>query len=65
MKLFHVSGVRHSAVVLAETEQEAVKLAASDDEKSDQVLYGHVDGWEAPEAQELKLPSGYRLTGPQ
>lgn len=64
LKLFYVSGVRHSAVVLASSSQEAVKLAVgvSRAAKSDPyVLYGSVGDWEVPEAHELKLPSGCQL----
>ncbi len=64
LKLFYVSGVRHSAVVLASSSQDAVKLAAgvSRAAKSDPyVLYGSVGDWEVPEALELTLPSGCQL----
>jgi hypothetical protein len=66
LKLFYVDGVRHSAVVLARDEKEAIKLAgeASREEKADpRVLYGYVGDWEAPEAHELILPKEYRLVG--
>ena len=62
--MYYVDGVRHSAVVLARTKGEAVRLAiaASRPEEADRrVLFGHVDEWEAPGARELKLPRGYRL----
>ena len=63
-RLYYVDGIRHSAVVLASTKGEAVRLAiaASRPEEADRrVLYGHVDEWEGPGARELKLPRGYRL----
>lgn len=64
LKLFYVDGIRHSAVVLARDEKEAVQLAseASREEKADpRVLYGYVGDWEVPGAHELILPKGYRL----
>lgn len=61
MKLYFVNGVRHSAVVMAGTKKEAIGLAAkvSDD---DRVLFGSVGDWEGPEAYELKLPKGWRIS---
>jgi len=66
-KLFFVSGIRHSAVVIAEDGAEAVKLAeeahGAEDGKADQrVLYGSVGDWEVPQAIELVLPQGYQIT---
>lgn len=54
--------MRHSAVVMANTEEEALKLAA--DYKgpgSDRVLFGSVGDWEAPDAYELSLPKGWKI----
>ncbi len=62
--MYFVDGVRHSAVVIAESKAEALRLAvaASRPEEADvRVLHGHVDEWEAPAARELKLPKRYRL----
>ena len=63
-KLFHVDGVRHSAVVLAASAEEVVELAikASGSEEGDaRVLFGGVGEWESPTATELKLPRGFEL----
>ncbi len=62
--MHYVEGVTHSAVVLAESKSEAVRLAiaASRPEEADvRVLYGYVGEWEGPSARELKLPKGYHL----
>ncbi len=63
MKLYFVNGVRHSAVVMARTKKEAIRMAAKvrEDVPSDHVLFGSVADWEAPEAYELKLPKGWRI----
>jgi len=63
-RLYFVDGVRHSAVVLAESKSEAVRLAIAASKPAEaniRVLCGHVDEWEGPSARELKLPKGYRL----
>jgi hypothetical protein len=62
-KIFFVEGIRHSAVVLAASEEEAVRLATtnSSETANPAVLFGGVDGWEFPKATELRLPSGYAL----
>ncbi len=63
-KLFYVDGVRHSAVVLAASEEEAVRLAnaaSSSEERDARVLFGYVGDWESPGATELKLPAGFEL----
>ncbi len=52
MKVYHVQGIRHNAVIFAETSQEAIAQAAEHD------LVGE---WESPEAIEVPLPSGYRI----
>lgn len=53
MKVYHVHGIRHYAVVFAETPEEAVAQA---------IERGLVGNWEAPEAVEVPLPKGYRIT---
>jgi len=60
-KLFLVDGIKHSAIVIADSPEEAVRLADFKEEPSPMVLHGYVDSWELPQAQELKLPQGYRL----
>jgi hypothetical protein len=63
-RLFYVDGVRHSAVVIAVSEEEAVRLAieAARLGKGDaKVLFGEVGEWESPRAIELKLPKGLEL----
>jgi len=52
MKVHHVYGLRHRAVVFAETPEEAVAQA---------IERGLVGDWEAPEAIEVPLPKGYRI----
>lgn len=52
LKVFHVQGIRHQAVVFARSAEEAVAEAL------ERELVGD---WEAPEAEEIPLPSGYRL----
>ena len=52
MKVYHVRGVRHQAVVFAASPEEAVAQAI------ERKLVGD---WEAPEAIEVPLPRGYRL----
>ena len=53
MKVYHVRGVRHQAVVFARSSQEAVAQA---------IERSLVGDWEAPDAVEVPLPPGYRLT---
>ena len=62
-KLYYVDGIRHSAVVLAESKDEAVRFAvqASEGKKNQKVLFGHVGSWESPSAIELKLPYDYKI----
>jgi len=63
-RLFYVDGVRHSAVVVATSEEEATKLAiaaSSLGKGDDRVLIGGVGEWESPKATELRLPRGYAL----
>ncbi|MDO8727409.1 MAG: hypothetical protein Q7J35_15170 [Candidatus Methanoperedens sp.] len=52
MKVYHVQGIRHNAVIFAETPEEAIDQAAEQD---------LVDDWEGPEAIEVPPPRGYRL----
>lgn len=52
MKVYHVRGVRHQAVVFATSPEEAVAEAIERD---------LVGGWESPDAVEVPLPRGYRL----
>jgi hypothetical protein len=52
MKVYHVQGVRHNAVIFAETPEEAIAQAAEKDLVGD---------WEGPEAIEVHLPRGYRI----
>lgn len=52
MKIYHVHGVRHQAVVFATSPEEAVAQA---------IKRGLVGDWEAPDALEVPLPPGYRL----
>lgn len=63
MNLYYIDGVRHSAVVMANSPKEAIELAtrAHGGVRADEVLFGSVGEWEAPTAHELKLPKGYRL----
>lgn len=63
MKLYFIEGIRHSAVVMATTQKEAVELAGRAYEKEQVigVLYGSVGDWEAPVVHELKLPKGFRI----
>ena len=63
MKLYLIDGVRHSAVVIANTEKQAIELATKAHEGGtiDEVLFGSVGEWEVPTAYELKLPRGIRL----
>jgi hypothetical protein len=63
-RLFYVEGVRHSAVVVASSEEEAVEASGSG--KGDaKVLFGEVGEWESPRAIELKLPKGLELVETQ
>ena len=52
MKVYHVQGVRHDAVIFAETPEEAIAQAVEQDLVGD---------WEMPEAFEVVLPRGYRI----
>jgi hypothetical protein len=52
MKVYHIHGLRHQAVIFAETPEEAVAQA---------IERGLVGDWEAPEAIEVPLPKGYRI----
>jgi hypothetical protein len=52
MKIYHVYGIRHEAVVFAANPDEAVAEA---------LVGGEVGEWEGPEAQEMPLPAGYAL----
>lgn len=63
MKLYFVDGVRHSAVVIANNQKEAIGLAteAHGGKRARGVLFGSLGKWEVPTAHELKLPKGYRL----
>jgi hypothetical protein len=63
-RLFYIDGIRHSAVVIAATEQEAVNLATDaggSGKDNPMVLFGRVGEWESPKAIELKLPKGVGL----
>lgn len=59
-----MEGLKHFAVVIADNEKEAVKLA-KDVEKNNKtdprVLYGGVGEWELSRAFELVLPKGYEI----
>ena len=63
MKLYFVGGIRHSAVVIANNQKEAIELAtkAHGGKRARGALFGSVGEWEVPTAHELKLPKGYRL----
>jgi len=52
VKIYHVRGNRRSAVIFAETEEEAVARALDQD---------LVKFWDQPAAVEVPLPKGYRL----
>ena len=52
LKVYHVEGVRHFAVIFAFSPEEAVAQA---------IERGLVGSWEAPSADEAPLPPGYRL----
>jgi hypothetical protein len=52
VKVYHVSGIRHEAVIFAETPEDAIAQAI------ERELVG---GWEYPEAVEVPLPKGYRI----
>ena len=70
-KLFNVYGIRHSEVVLAETSDEALRLAIDaykkrqdnkDNELDPRVLHKFgVGDWEDPSVKEIELPRGYRI----
>ncbi|MEK6952926.1 MAG: hypothetical protein AABX29_07985 [Nanoarchaeota archaeon] len=64
MKLYYIRGVRHNAIVIASNKKEAIKLvveATSSTSPDSRVLYGSIDKWEVPEAQEVKLPNNYKI----
>jgi hypothetical protein len=52
MKVYHVHGIRHQAVVFATSPEEAVAQA---------IERGLAGDWEVPDAVEVPLPRGYRL----
>ena len=52
MRVYHVRGVRHQAVIFAKSREEAVEQAI------ERKLVGY---WEAPQAIEVPPPRGYRL----
>jgi hypothetical protein len=52
MKVYHVEGIRHCAVVFAETPEEAIAQA---------VEQGSVGDWETPQATEVPPPKNYRI----
>jgi len=52
MKVYHVRGIRHQAVVLATSPEEAVAQV---------IEHNLVNDWEAPNAVEVVIPRGYRL----
>ncbi len=52
MKVYHIHGIRHQAVVFAETPEEAIAQAVERE---------LVNPWETPEAVEVPLPKGYRI----
>ena len=63
MKLYFVQGLRHSAVVMARTEKESIELVTkvNGGVEDDRVLFGSVGDWESPNAEELKLPKGWKI----
>lgn len=66
IKLFYISGLRHSAIVIAKNADEAIKLVIEErrsekKELNSRVLYGSVGEWESPEAKEIKLPNNFRI----
>ncbi|MFA4957096.1 MAG: hypothetical protein WC556_09025 [Candidatus Methanoperedens sp.] len=52
MKVYHVQGIRHNAVIFAKTHDEAIAEAAEKDLVGD---------WEMPEALEVLPPKGDRI----
>ncbi len=50
MKVYHVEGIRHCAVIFAETPEEAIAQAAEQ---------GLVGDWEMPQAIEVPPPKNY------
>ncbi len=65
VKLYYVSGLRHHAIVLADNKQQAVQQCIDKEEKNQEdplILYGHVQKWEDPEAEEIQLPKGFAIT---
>jgi hypothetical protein len=52
LKIYHVVGIRHFAVIFASSPEEAAARA---------VERGLVGSWEAPDAVEVPLPAGYYL----
>lgn len=63
MKLYFIQGVRHSAVVMANSDREAILVAtkAQSGAEDDKLLLGSVGDWEGPEAIEIKLPRGFEI----
>ncbi len=47
MKVYHVQGIRHNAIIFAETQEEAIAQAAEQ---------GLVGDWESPDAIEVPCP---------
>ena len=52
MKVYHVQGIRHNAVIFAATPEEAIEQAEEQ---------GLVGDWESPDAIEVSPPQGYRI----
>lgn len=52
MKVYYVQGIRHSAVIFAESLEKAIAQA---------IEQGLVDEWEMPEATEVPPPKGYKI----
>ncbi len=52
MKVYHVEGIRHCAVIFAETLKEAIAQAAEQ---------GLIGDWEMPQATEVSPPMNYQI----
>jgi hypothetical protein len=52
MKIYHIHGIRHPAVIFAEKPEEAMAQA---------IERGLINPWETPLAVEVPLPKGYRI----
>ncbi|MDP2841775.1 MAG: hypothetical protein Q8O17_05855 [Candidatus Methanoperedens sp.] len=52
MNVYRIQGIRHDAVIFAETPEEAIARAVEQDLVGD---------WEMPEAFEVPLPKGFRI----